>query len=172
LPVSWLKLVPGWAWGVLVAMALTFAAGWWVNGARWEAKLADAQRGHADDRQQWADQALASQAEQRRIERERQSAINGVQRDAEQQIETARADADRAGDALDRLQQRFENAARNSRACGNSITAQLSQTADTAARMQADVFRRTGAAAQLYAGVADERGVAGTACEAAYGVLR
>src|SRR5690606_8377838 len=120
-------------------------------------RLADAQRQHAEQRQRWADQALEAEAAQRRIERERQQAVDEVQRDAEQQIELARADADRADDALSRLRQRFETAASSSRACGNSITAQLSQAADSAARMQADVLGRVGATAQLYAAEADRR---------------
>lgn len=169
---QWLRLVPLWGWAAGLALVIGIASGGWINGARWEARLADAQRVHAGERQQWADQAREAEAEQRRIEQERQQAIDGVQRDAEQQIELARADADRAGDALGRLQQRFETATAGSRACGNTITAQLSETADSAARMQADVFRRVGEAAQFYAAEADRRGVAGRACQMAYGSLK
>lgn len=45
-----------------------------------------------------------------------------------------------------------------SRACGNTITAQLSESADSAARVQADMFWRVGATAKVYARVADKRG--------------
>lgn len=155
----------------LAVLALAFGVGWWVNGVRWEGRLAVAERVHAEVRQQWADRAMAAEAEQRRIERARQVAIDEVQKNAEQQIELVRGDADRTGDALNRLQQRYAAAVASGRTCGNSITAQLSETADGAARVSADVLGRIGEAARLYAAEADRRGVAGSACEAAYGSL-
>jgi hypothetical protein len=38
--------------------------------------------------------------------------------------------------------------------------------------VRADVLGRVGEAAQLYAGVADERGIAGLACEKAYDAVK
>jgi hypothetical protein len=38
--------------------------------------------------------------------------------------------------------------------------------------MRADVFGRIGTAAQLYAAVADERGVAGATCEKSYEAVK
>ncbi|MNR36901.1 hypothetical protein D3C85_1548770 [compost metagenome] len=92
--------------------------------------------------------------------------------EAEGKLEVARADAARAGDALQRLQQRYEEAERRSRSCGNSVTAQLGEAAEAGARVRADVLGRIGEAARLYAAEADERGVAGRACEAAYERVR
>ncbi len=91
---------------------------------------------------------------------------------AHEQLAAARTDAERAGSALERLQQRLAAAEQRSRHAGNAITAQLSQAAEDAARVRADVLGRVGEAAQLYAGVADERGIAGSACEKAYDAVK
>ncbi|MNO59963.1 hypothetical protein D3C76_505630 [compost metagenome] len=98
--------------------------------------------------------------------------MDEVEKNAKGKLDEARADADRAGDALQRLQQRYEDADRRSRACGNAITAQLGEAAEDAARVRADVLSRVGEAARLYAAEADRRGVAGKACEAAYEAVR
>ncbi|AYF87434.1 DUF2514 family protein [Pseudomonas sp. DY-1] len=111
-------------------------------------------------------------AQSRTEEQRRQKAVDEVGNEAEGKLEVARVDAARAGDALQRLQQRFDEAERRSRACGNSFTAQLSQAAEVEARMRADLLGRIGEAAGFYAAEADERGTAGKACEVAYGRLR
>ncbi|MFV3387748.1 DUF2514 family protein, partial [Pseudomonas sp. NY15364] len=77
-----------------------------------------------------------------------------------------------AGTALERLQQRLAAAEQRSRDAGNSITAQLGQAAEDAARMRADVLGRLGEAVRLYADIADQRGIAGATCEKAYDGLR
>lgn len=63
---QWLRLVPAWGWAAGLALVIGIAGGGWINGALWEARLADAQRVHAEVRQRWADQALTAQAEQQR----------------------------------------------------------------------------------------------------------
>lgn len=65
--------------------------------------------------------------------------------------------AERAGSALERLKLRLAAAEQRSRDVGNSITAQLGWL---------------GEAVRLYAGIADERGIAGAACEKAYDGLK
>lgn len=102
----------------------------------------------------------------------RQVATEKADAEAQEQLAAARTDAERAGSALERLQQRLAAAEQRSRNAGNAITAQLSQAAEDAARVRADVLGRVGEAAQLYAGVADERGIAGSACEKAYDAVR
>jgi len=102
----------------------------------------------------------------------RQAATEKADADARKQLVAARTDADRAGSALERLQQRLAAAEQRSRDAGNAITAQLGQAAEDAARMRADVFGRIGTAAQLYAAVADERGVAGATCEKSYEAVK
>ena len=168
---TWLRAIPLWAWTLVGGLVVGSALGWWVNGARWEARLSVAQKEYAEERQGLAERAQEAEAKQRRIERERQQAVDEVERHASEQIEVARADAARAGSALDRLQQRYEAATASIRACGNSITTQLGQAANDAARVHADVLGRVGKAAQLYADVADRRGIAGAACVAAYDSL-
>lgn len=166
---AWLKLLPPSAWWLLALLAVAGVQQLRVAGAQAEAAGAVASlatyKVEVRDRDLRAAMA-AIQETKRRI-----AAIDEVQRDAAEQLETARADAAGAGAALERLQQRYTAAELRARAAGNAITAQLSQAAETEARVRADVLGRLGAAAGLYAGVADERGVAGSACEGAFDAL-
>jgi|GEM_PF-396144 len=174
---AWLKLVPSWAWlamawalslvlvggaqQVRVAIAQVEAAGALTKAANSATTLAD-YKTEVSERDRKATLA-ALQETKRRI-----AAIDEVQKDAEQQLEAARTDAANAGSALERLKLRLEAAERRSRDAGNTITAQLSAAAEADSRVRTELLGRLGALAQLYAGVADERGVAGTACERAY----
>nr|WP_288454556.1 DUF2514 family protein [uncultured Pseudomonas sp.] len=163
---TWLKVVPAWCWWLLAVAVV--AGGQQIRIAGVQSDLAAEQGAHASYRTNVADRdrraALAALQETKR----RINAAKEIEHDSQQKIETARVDADRASDALQRLQQQFAAITARSRACGNTITAQLSESAESAARVQADMFRRVGEAARLYAQVADERGIAGLACEAAY----
>lgn len=174
---AWLKLVPSWvwlalAWGlslvlvggaqqVRVALAQVEAATSLTKAAKSATALAD-YKTEVSERDRKA--TLAALQETKR----RQALIEEEQKNAAKQLETARADAAAAGTALERLQQRAAAAELRARAAGNAITAQLSASADATARVRADLLGRVGAAAGLYAGVADERGVAGASCERAY----
>lgn len=167
---AWLKLVPSWAYLVL---ALVLVVG--VQQIRVVSAQSDAAKAQADlatyrtevsERDRRA--ALYVIQENQR----RQAATEKADAEAQEQLAAARGDAERAGTALERLQQRLAAAEQRSRNAGNAITAQLSQAAEDAARVRADVFGRVGEAAQLYAGVADERGVAGSACEKAYDAVK
>lgn len=177
---AWLKLVPPWAWlagawalsmvlvggaqQVRVALAQVEAATALTNAAKSATALADYKTKVAErDRRG----SLAALQETKR----RMAAIDEVQKDAEQQLETARADAANAGSALERLKLRLEAAERRSRDAGNTITAQLSQAAEADSRVRTELLGRLGALAQLYAGVADESRVRGLACERAYDAL-
>lgn len=166
---AWLKMVPAWAyWGlalVIVAGAQQLrVAGAKVDAAGAVSELAD-YKTEVSERDRRA--TLASLQETKR----RMLASEEVQKDAEQQLEVARADADRAGTALERLQQRLDIAERRSRAAGNTITAQLGQAAEAEARVRADLFGRIGQAAGLYADIADDRGIRGASCERQYDSL-
>jgi len=167
---SWLKFVPGWAWWVL-ALAVV-AGGQQIRVLSAQSVAAEAQadlanyRAEVSERDRRAAMALIQENQRR------QAATEKADAEAQEQLAAARSDAERAGSALERLQQRLAAAEQRSRDAGNAITAQLSQAAEGAARVRADVFGRIGEAAQLYAGVADERGIAGSACEKAYDAVR
>ena len=163
---AWLKLVPAWGWW---ALALAVVAGWQqIRVSSAQSVAAGAQRELAEYRAEVAERDRRAALFVIQENQRRQAATEKADAEAKQQLDQARSDAARADSALERLQQRLAAAEQRSRDAGNSITAQLGQAADSAARMQADMFGRIGAAAQLYAGVADQRGIAGAACERAY----
>lgn len=164
-----LKTLPPWAWLVLALVVGLGVQQYCLHELRSE--LADEKLAHSQYRESVADRDREAAVKALIETRRRIEAQETIDRETEQKLADARTDADSAGDALQRLQKQFELVTARSRACGNTITAQLSEAADSAARMQADMFGRVGALAKLYAGVADERGIAGSACEAHYDSL-
>ncbi|MDP2446575.1 DUF2514 family protein [Pseudomonas sp.] len=177
---AWLKLVPSWTWlamawalslalvggaqQVRVALAQVEAAVALTKAANSATALAD-YKTEVSERDRKA--TLAALQETKR----RMAAIDEVQKDAEQQLETARADAANAGSALERLKLRLEAAERRSRDAGNTITAQLSQAAEADSRVRTELLGRLGALAQLYAGVADDSRIRGLVCERSFDSL-
>lgn len=166
---AWLKLVPSWVWWALALVAVAGVQQLRVAGAQVQAAgsvsaLSD-YKTEVSERDRKA--TLAALQETKR----RMAAIDEVQKDAEQQLETARADAANAGGALERLKLRLEAAELRSRDAGNTITAQLSQAAEADSRVHTELLGRLGALAQLYAGVADESRVRGLACEGSFDSL-
>ncbi|WP_298187846.1 DUF2514 family protein [uncultured Pseudomonas sp.] len=163
---TWLRLVPAWAYWLLALLIVAGVQQVRVSGAQVKASGAVSElasyRAEVSERDRLA--TLAALQETKR----RMTVSEEVQKDAEQQIETALADAARAGTALERLQQRLDLAERRSRAAGNTITAQLSQAAEAEARVRTELLGRLGALAQLYAAEADDRGIRGRACERQY----
>lgn len=163
---AWLKLVPAWGWWALALVVVAGGQQIRVSSAR--SVAAGAQRELADYRAEVAERDRRAAVFVIQENQRRQAATEKADAEAKQQLDQARSDAARADSALERLQQRLAAAEQRSRDAGNSITAQLGQAAEYAARMRADLLGRLGAAAQLYAGVADQRGIAGSACERAY----
>ena len=170
---AWLKLVPAWGWAVVggLVLALVVGVGQQIRISLLQAGLADEKSAHSNYRTEVAERDRRAAMFLIQENQRRQAATEKADAEAQQQLAAARGDAERAGSALERLKLRLAAAEQRSRDAGNSITAQLGQAAEGAARVRADVLGRLGAAAQLYAGVADERGVAGTACEKAYGAM-
>lgn len=166
---AWLKLIPGWAYWVLALAVVAGGQQMRVLSAQSVASKAQADlanyRAEVSERDRRA--ALFVIQENQR----RQAAMEKADAEAQEQLAAARTDAERAGSALERLKLRLAASEQRSRDAGNAITAQLSQAAEGAARVRADVLGRVGEAAQLYAGVADERGIAGSTCEKAYDSL-
>ena len=168
---TWLKLVPAWVW-VLVSIAL----GLWtvveeLRLASLRNDLATEQAAHSSYRTDVAERdrraALAALAETKR----RQVAAEGIDKNAQEKLAADQGDAARAGDALQRLQQRYAETEQRARQCGDAITAQLGASAEAGARMRAELLGRLGAAAGLYAAAADDNRVRGQACEASYDSL-
>ena len=165
--VAWLKLVPSWVW-----LALGWALSLLLVGGVQQLRVAGAQVQAAGALSALADYKTEVSERDRKATlaalqetKRRQAVVEEEQKNAAEQLEVARADAATAGSALERLQQREAAAELRARSAGNAITAQLSASADASARMRADLLGRLGQAAGFYAGVADERGVAGSACE-------
>ena len=167
---AWLKFVPSWAWWAL-ALAVV-AGGQQIRVLSAQSVASKAQvdlanyRTEVSERDRRAALFVIQENQRRQAETEKADA------EAQEQLASARTDAERAGSALERLQQRLATAEQRSRDAGNAITAQLSQAAEDAARVRADVFGRIGEAAQLYAAVADDRGIAGATCEKSYEAVR
>lgn len=167
---AWLKLVPGWAYWVL-ALAVV-AGGQQVRVISAQSVASKSQADLADYRADVSERDRRAALFVIQENQRRQAATEKADAEAQEQVAAARTDADRAGSALERLQQRLAAAEQRSRDAGNAITAQLSQAAEDAARVRADVFGRIGEAAQLYAAVADDRGIAGSACEKSYDAVK
>lgn len=164
--IAWMKLVPSWAWWAL-ALAVV-AGGQQIRVISAHAVAAGAQRELADYRTEVAERDRRAAVFVIQENQRRQAVTEKADAEAQQQLAAARGDAERAGSALERLKLRLAAAEQRSRDAGNSITAQLGQAAEDAARVRADVLGRLGEAVRLYAGIADERGIAGAACEKAY----
>ncbi|MCY1331256.1 hypothetical protein D9M69_169100 [compost metagenome] len=168
---AWLKLIPAWVWPWIVGLVLVLAVGGGqqVRVYGLQVSLAKEQSVHSRYRTEVAERDRRAAMFLIQENQRRQAATEKADAEAKQQLAAARGDAERAGSALERLKLRLAAAEQRSRDAGNSITAQLGQAAEDTARVRADLFGRLGAAAQLYAGIADERGIAGVACEKAYG---
>lgn len=167
---AWLKFVPGWAWWVLALVVV--AGGQQVRVLSAQSDAAQAQADLASYRTEVSERDRRAALFVIQENQRRHAVTEKADAEAQERLAAARTDAERAGNALERLQQRLAAAEQRSRDAGNSITAQLGQAAEDTARVRADLFGRLGAAAQLYAGIADQRGIAGVACEKSYDGVR
>lgn len=168
--ITWLKLVPGWAYWAL-ALAVV-AGGQQIRVISAQSVASKAQAELADYRTEVSERDRRAGLFVIQENQRRQAATEKADADAQEQLASARIDAERAGSALERLQQRLAAAEQRSRDAGNAITTQLGQTAEAAARVRADLLSGIGTAAQLYAAVADERGIAGATCEKSYDAVK
>lgn len=130
--------------------------------AKWQARdLADAQA------------AIQFADKQRRIEQERQGAIDAIQEQAQQDIATAQRNAAIAAAESKRLQDGIADAITRLQAdSGNSGAAVSSKTRASTSSMLAELFREIDTAAGIYAAEADRARAAGLTCERAYDAVR
>lgn len=130
--------------------------------AKWQARdLADAQA------------AIQFADKQRRIEQERQGAIDAIQEQAQQDIATAQRNAAIAAAESKRLQDGIADAITRLQAdSGHSGTAISSKTRASTGSLLAVLFREIDAAAGIYAAEADRARAAGLTCERAYDAVR
>lgn len=106
-------------------------------------------------------------------EKRRQVAIDLVTKNAQTEIDQARADADRARAAADSLRDQAKRlAARAGNACSNPGAASAGHPATGTAMVLADLFGRADQAAGDLAAAYDRARVAGQACQEAYQALR
>lgn len=167
---AWLKLVPTWSYWVLALVLV--AGGQQIRVLSAQSVASKAQTDLANYRTEVSERDRRAALYVIQENQRRQAATEKADAEAREQLVAARTDAERAGSALERLKLRLAAAEQRSRDAGNAITAQLGQTAEDAARVRADVLGRVGEAAQLYAAVADDRGIAGTACEKSYEAVK
>lgn len=130
--------------------------------AKWQERdLADAQA------------AIQFTEQQRRIELQRQGAIDAIQEQAQQDIATAQRNAAIAAAESKRLQDGIADAiTRLQTDSGHSSTAISSKTRASTGSLLAELFREIDAAAGIYAAEADRARAAGLTCERAYDAVR
>ena len=147
------------AGGLIALVLLGFWVGWSWQGSRWESKYIAL--GAA-----WAESRAAAERQARSEETRRAAAVEGIRRDAKNQIEQAQADADAADAAADSLREqlaeRTRRATQGAGACpgGSPTTSTLV--------LYSELLDRADARAGELAAEADRRRVAGLACEAQY----
>lgn len=130
--------------------------------AKWQARdLADAQA------------AIQFADKQRRIEQERQGAIDAIQEQAQQDIATAQRNAAIAAAESKRLQDGIADAITRLQAdSGNPGATISSKTSASTSSLLAELFREIDTAAGIYAAEADRARAAGLTCERAYDAVR
>lgn len=130
--------------------------------AKWQARdLADSQA------------AIQFADKQRRIEQERQGAIDAIQEQAQQDIATAQRNAAIAAAESKRLQDGIADAITRLQAdSGNPGTTISSKTRASTSSLLAELFREIDTAAGIYAAEADRARAAGLTCERAYDAVR
>ena len=115
-------------------------------------------------------QALAATQENLRESNRRTVVVQQEATHADQAASAARADADAAHSAGERLRLRLA-AAERGRAASDPAAASPGATADTPSLVPYDVFESVRAAGERLAGYADQSRIAGQACERSYDAL-
>lgn len=162
-PLAALLLVAGSLW---LAHHTGYSSGYYKADTAWQARwrerdLADLQA------------AKAFTEQQRRIELQRQGAIDAIQEQAQQDIATAQRNAAIAAAESKRLQDGIADAITRLQAdSGNASATISSKTRASTGSLLAVLFREIDTAAGEYAAEADRARGAGLRCEAAYDAVR
>lgn len=162
-PLAALLLVAGSLW---LAHHTGYSSGYDKADTDWNTKWTE--RDLADLQ---AEKAFTEQ--QRRIELERQGAIDAIQEQAQQDIATAQRNAAIAAAESKRLQDGIADAITRLQAdSGNPGATISSKTRASTSSLLAELFREIDTAAGIYAAEADRARAAGLTCERAYDAVR
>lgn len=143
-----------------------YQAGRTAEHKEWSAKWQERDLADAQAAIQFADK-------QRRIEQERQGAIDAIQEQAQQDIATAQRNAAIAAAESKRLQDGIADAiTRLQEDSGNPGATISSKTRASTSSLLAELFREIDTAAGIYAAEADRARSAGLTCERAYDEVR
>lgn len=162
---AWMKVI-----GPLALLAVFGIGCAWMGsnhtGKQWQAKWS--QRDAAD-----AQAAQAFNQQQRRIELQRQGAIDGIQQQAEKDIAKAQRDASITAAESERMQHGIKAAIARLNTGGSiASTTTSSKARDRTGLLLAELYGEIDTAAGRYAAEADRRRVAGLTCERAYDAIR
>lgn len=160
---AWLKLVPSWAWWAAALLAAVLVQELRVQVAQQQSGSARAEL--ADYRLQVAERDRRAEAAAREEERRRQTEVDRITGEANDQAEQARADAAHADQRADSLQQQVARLLASRGATCSAIAAQGGPPARDAGVLLADVLSRMEQAGRELAKEADRRGGPGRACE-------
>jgi hypothetical protein len=163
------NIIPGWIWALITAGALATSC---VQTTRVSMVKAD----HATTRAQFAER-VAQAEEAARIQSEKNRAIeqelSHAQAETERETASLRGELDRARAAGNVASVRLRDtvaavATATLAGCTATASAELRQTAATAARVSADVLAELEQRSRLLGATADDRYLAGRACERQY----
>lgn len=162
LPANWRVMVI--VMGVVLALGGSFLAGAEWNDRGWVAR--DNARIATESAQ-----SASAQSAARIIEQGRDVAREESVKYANEQAAQARADADAAGAAVDRMLKRASAEAAR-REAADQTAAIGRATGEKTARMYADLLKGTGDIARRYAGIAERAITAGEVCEMNYDAVQ
>ena len=148
---------------VLALMALSAAVAWQWQGNRYERQISEIRAANAED-------ARVALAQARSEEQRRQTAIEGIRRDAQEQIAAVAADAAAADDAASRLRARVAQLSRRPASCAGSSGG--GQAAEPARDLLAVMLSRIDEAAGGVAEFADRSRAAGLTCQVSYDAVK
>ena len=148
---------------VLALMALSATGAW-----QWQANSYERQI--SDIRGDYAEAARQAEARARSEEQRRQTAIEGIRRDAQDKIAVVAADAAAADDAAIRLRARVAQLSRRPASCAGSSGG--GQAAEPARDLLAVMLSRIDEAAGGVAEFADRSRAAGLTCQVSYDAVK